>query len=123
VLGSELVEKGFHCLRSTGARATERSDDIWKQLFSKQTMALSGQVYTAGRLVSRMNAANSRPDNAGKVSEVNLAFSGRYARALRCSWATSFAAPTLFYLRYRPCPGGNASVLRNFLRYRDSLES
>jgi len=24
-------------------RATERADDLWKQLFSKQTMALSGQ--------------------------------------------------------------------------------
>jgi hypothetical protein len=37
-------------------RATERADDLWKQLFSKQTMALSGQVYPVGLLVSPGNA-------------------------------------------------------------------
>jgi hypothetical protein len=33
-------------------RATERADDLWKQLFSKQTMALSGQVYPAELFLS-----------------------------------------------------------------------
>jgi hypothetical protein len=56
VLGSEFLEKGFHSA-STCVRATERADDLWKQLFSKLTMALSDHVYPVGLLIVRRNCA------------------------------------------------------------------
>jgi hypothetical protein len=56
-------------------RATERADDLWKQVFSKLTMALSGELYPAGLLVS--------PENA-RIFDVNIVrpFSARTTTGL-----------------------------------------